>query len=254
MKQKTPVPVIDVSELTFERNGEDVIHHFSFQISEGDYVGVIGPNGGGKTTLLRLLLGLTRPTTGTIRLFGKHPTDRGVRRDVAYVAQRGGSLDSQFPATVREVIRAGRTPRLGLFRPFGAADEKAVRRAVKELDIERLLDRPMARLSGGERQKVLLARALAGEPRLLILDEPTDGLDPGSRDEFYALLRKLNKGGLTIVFVSHDVHAVAQEAGAAICLKHNLVCHGEKACLIDRQELHNLFHASRAELLTHHDT
>lgn len=244
--------IIQATNLTFARNGEEIIHHFSFEIKEGDYVGVIGPNGGGKTTLIRLLLGLLVPTEGSIRMFDGTPTDAHIRKQIGYVAQRGGNIDSQFPATVEEVVRSGRTARLGLFGVFGSADEKAIAHAVEMMGIEKFMKRPIGRLSGGERQKVLLARALAGEPKILFLDEPVDGLDPASRDEFYNLLRKLNKDGLTIISVSHDVHTISQEARSAICLKHQLVCHGTKACLIGQEELKDLFHKDRKEILHHH--
>ena len=247
-------PIINVKHLLFERNEEDIIRDFSFEIFAGDYVGIIGPNGGGKTTLLKLLLGLLKPTHGSIEILGGVPTQSEVRKQIGYVAQRGGNLDAQFPATVEEVIRSGRTPRLGFFGRMHAKDEKAIKHAVVSMGIEPFLKRPMYKLSGGERQKVLLARALVGEPKILFLDEPVDGLDPASRDDFYKLLRKLNKDGLTIVFVSHDVHTVAEEANSAICLKHQLVCHGSKACLIDKEELQDLFHKDKKEILLHHDT
>lgn len=231
---------IVANNLSFKRNGEEIIHGFSFSIAEGAYVGVIGPNGGGKTTLLRLMLGLEKPTTGSLRLFDRAPTDRHIRRQIGYVPQRGGNLDPLFPATVEEVIHSVR------------ASESGVRKAVQQLNIKHLLTRPMSHLSGGERQKVLLARALAIEPKILFLDEPVDGLDPKSRDEFYTLLRQLNANGLTIVFVTHDVHAIAEEADSALCLKHQLVCHGHKACHIDREELQNLVHTDKASLREHH--
>ncbi len=252
MSIKKKSPIISVDNLTFERGSEHIIHDFSFEIQAGDYVGVIGPNGGGKTTLLRLLLGLLRPHHGEITVLGGKPTDRAVRRQIGYVAQRGGNIDSQFPATVEEVVRSGRTAQHGLFGWLNEKDEKAIQRAIDMMGIAPLLSRPIGKLSGGERQKVLLTRALVAEPKILFLDEPVDGLDPASRDEFYALLRKLNKDGLTIVSVSHDVHTVSQEARSAICLKHQLVCHGSKACLIGEKELKDLFHKDKKELLRHH--
>ncbi len=244
MRVKKASTIIEAKNLSFSRNGEEVLHDFSFAIPEGDYVGVIGPNGGGKTTLLRLLLGLEKPTSGSLKVLGT----------VGYVAQRGGTLDSQFPATVEEVVRAGRTAKLGWFGRWKKIDETAVDKAMAEMKITKLRARPLSRLSGGERQKVLLARAMAAEPQILFLDEPVDGLDPQSRDDFYKLLRVINKRRVTIIFVSHDVHAMTREASSALCLKHQLVCHGDKACHIAGQQLRDLFHQSSAELLHHHDT
>ncbi len=232
-------PIIHVEHLIFERGNEQIIHDFSFEIQEGDYVGIIGPNGGGKTTLLKLLLGLIKPSHGSIRVFGESPTQKSVRRQIGYMPQRGGNIDPQFPATVEEVIDISKHVHAG-------------KQVLKDLDITHLLHRPLFQLSGGERQKVMLARALMRKPKILYLDEPVDGLDPASRDEFYAMLRKLNRNGLTIVFVSHDVHTVAEEANAAICLKHQLVCHGTNACVIGSDELKDLFHKDKKELLMHH--
>lgn len=252
MPQKKKAPIIQATNLTFVRNGEEIIHHFTFDVHAGDYVGIIGPNGGGKTTLVRLLLGLLTPTQGQIKMLGGSPTDRVVRKQIGYVAQKGGTLEALFPASVEEVIRSGRMAHTGLFGRIKPKDEKAIQHAIDTMNIRPLLSRHMSKLSGGERQKVLLARALVGEPKILFLDEPLDGLDPASREEFYASLRRLNKEGMTILSVSHDVHAMAQEARSAICLKHQLVCHGSKACVIDKQELQDLFHKDRKELMKHH--
>ncbi len=245
-------PIISARNLTFERGEEHIIHDFSFEIFAGDYVGILGPNGGGKTTLLRLMLGLLKPHQGELVILGGKPTDRAVRRSFGYVAQRGGNIDVQFPATVEEVVRSGRASQHGLLAWNNTKDEQAIQRAVEMMNIQHLLERPIGKLSGGERQKILLARALAGEPKILFLDEPVDGLDPASRDEFYDMLRSLNKQGLTIIFVSHDVHAIAKEARSAICLKHQLVCHGTKACLIGQEQLRDFFHKDRDELRHHH--
>lgn len=252
MPVETSQPVIRASKLSYVRNGEEIIHDFSFEIKAGDYVGIIGPNGGGKTTLLRLLLGLLPPTSGSIEVLGGPATDACVRRQIGYVAQRGGNLDPQFPATVEEVVRSGRIPHLGLFGRFKEHDEDAIRQAMGDMGLATLWKRPLSKLSGGERQKVLLARAMASEPKILCLDEPTDGLDPASRDAFYAMLRRINESGVTIIFVSHDIHAVSKEARSAICLKHQLVCHGDTACHIGQEELRDLFHPDRADLLSHH--
>lgn len=245
-------PIIRATDLSYSRNGEEIIQDFSFEIQAGDYVGIIGPNGGGKTTLLRLLLGLLEPNRGTIEVLGSLSGEACVRRQIGYVAQRGGNLDPQFPATVEEVVRSGRFPHLGLFKSFRPHDEDAVRVAMEDMGLAPLWNRPLSRLSGGERQKVLLARAMASQPKILCLDEPTDGLDPASRDAFYAMLRRINESGVTIIFVSHDIHAVAKEARSAICLKHQLVCHGESACHIGQERLRDLFHPDRDDLLAHH--
>src|SRR5689334_19101559 len=145
LKKTSSPAVIEARNLSFNRNGEEIIHDFSFEIAEGSYVGVIGPNGGGKTTLLRLLLGLIEPTSGEVRVLGGKATDGAVRRRIGYVPQRGGNLDAQFPATVEEVVRAGRAPLLGLGGRFRPADEAAVAKAAKTMGIEPLWGRPIGR-------------------------------------------------------------------------------------------------------------
>ncbi len=235
--------IIEAENLSYERGGEMIIDGFSFQIERGQFVGIIGPNGGGKSTLLKLIIGLLQPTGGSVKLFGKNPQSKEARRRMAYVAQRGGNIDGQFPATVEEVVRSG----LAL-RSHGSVD-----RALKALEITALRLRTLSHLSGGERQRVLLARALVSDPELLVLDEPTDGLDPESRDDLFATLRKLKKERhVTILFVSHDVHVVAREADAALCLRHELICHGHEACYLKRNDLRNVFHAHHEEIAQHH--
>lgn len=242
---------IEAEGLTYVRNGEALFENFSFTIAPGAYVAVIGPNGGGKSTLLRVLLGLLEPTKGSVRIFGLPNTDKHARRRIGYVAQRGGLIDANFPATSEEVVEAGRTQIRGLLARPSAADEKAIDAAFDATNIGYLRHRVIASLSGGERQRVLLARALAAEPDILMLDEPIEGLDPGSREEFYATLKALNKKGKTIIFVSHDVHRIAREADSALCLRHELVCHGEKACVVTGSAMKNLHH-DHNDLEAHH--
>lgn len=225
---------------------------FSFDITAGSYVAIIGPNGGGKTTLLQVLLGLMEPTSGSVTLFGYPSFDRRARCRVGYVPQRGGLIDQTFPATVEEVVLAGRTQHQRFFLRTSGNDKVMMEKAMELLKILPLKKRVMSSLSGGERQRVLLARALCANPDLLILDEPVDGLDPASREEFYDALRRIHAQGKTILFVTHDVHRIASEADSAICLRHELVCHGKKACHISEQELRNIYHKDQGELTQHH--
>jgi zinc transport system ATP-binding protein len=168
--------VIESKELVFIREGVTIIDDFSFAIEKGTIVGIIGPNGGGKSTLLKLMMGLLTPTKGEVTILGKKPTSRAARTHIAYVAQRGGNIDPLFPATVREVVQAGLRTKKN--------KEQKTQKVLKDLDIYHLSDRHLSRLSGGERQRALIARALISEPKILFLDEPTDGLDPESRADF----------------------------------------------------------------------
>lgn len=242
---------IEAKDLTYARNGEALFEDFSFTIDRGSYVAVIGPNGGGKSTLLRVMLGILAPTSGQVRIFGLPCEDRHARRRVGYVAQRGGMIDPSFPATAEEVVEAGRAQVRGLMARPDVADEKAVDAAFDATNVGHLRHRVISSLSGGERQRVLLARALAAEPDILMLDEPIEGLDPGSREEFYGTLKSLNKKGKTIIFVTHDVHRIAKEADSALCLRHEVVCHGEKACLVKGSAMKYLHH-DHHDLEAHH--
>ena len=246
------IPAIEAVGLSYVRNGEPLFHDFSFTVKKGAYTAVIGPNGGGKTTLLRVLLGLLPPTSGSVQLFGKPNTTREARRCIGYVSQRGGLIEPTFPATTQEMVTSGRTQRLAFWNRLDSSDRQIVEEAFDMMHISHLRHRVFSSLSGGERQRVLLARALASQPDLLILDEPVDGLDPKSREEFYEALRHINAQGKTILFVTHDVHRLAKEADSAICLRHELVCHGAKACLITGTQLHDLYHPTKSELIEHH--
>jgi zinc transport system ATP-binding protein len=237
--------IIEAKKLTYVRDGELIIDKFDFRVTRGQLVGIIGPNGGGKSTLVRLIAGLIRPTSGTVRIFGMDPAERAARRLLSYVPQRGGNIDAQFPATVEEIVRSGTVGR--------KTCDHAAEEAMDIMDVTHLRNRTLGFLSGGERQRALIARALASRPELLILDEPTDGLDPDARASLYATLRQLREERrMTVLLVSHDVHAVAHEADAALCLRHELVCHGHKVCMLRGEKIRNAFHSERAELAEHH--
>ncbi|QIA27708.1 metal ABC transporter ATP-binding protein [Thermaerobacter sp. PB12/4term] len=215
-------PVLELDGVHFAYDGRPVLEDVSLRVFPGELVGLIGPNGSGKTTLLRLALGLLRPQAGTVRLFGQPTAQFRDWGRVAYVPQRA-TLQSGVPATVREVVHTGRLHGPRLWRPWSAADEAAVARALREVDLENLADEPVARLSGGQAQRVLLARALAGDPALLLLDEPTVGIDPGAQERFLVLLRRLREErGVAMVLVSHDVGAISQEVTRLACLNRRL--------------------------------
>lgn len=217
---------IEVNNLSFKYGTEVVLENISFTVAKGDYLGVIGPNGGGKTTLMKIILGLLKPYEGEVKILGK---DLPVFKDkfrVGYVPQRISQNVSQFPATVSEVVITGRTARAGVFGRLGAEDLKAADWAMGVTDVYGYRNDSLAQLSGGELQRVFIARALASKSEILILDEPTVGVDIGVQEKFYRLLRELNKDlKLTILFVTHDIEAIVNEAKYVLCLNKDLVCH-----------------------------
>lgn len=234
--------IIELNNVSFSYGNNPVVEGLTFSIKRGEYLGIIGPNGGGKTTLIKIILGLLHPTEGTVRLFGQDHHDFKERYRIGYVPQRVAQDDKEFPATVLEVVRSGRTVRRGLFKHFTKDDEQAVDRAMEIAGITRYRDTLVGKLSGGERQRVYIARALASEPEMLILDEPTVGVDIGAQKTFYEFLSSLNREHhLTIIFVSHDVDIVSEQTHTVLCMNHNLVCHGLPRELLNEHILKRLY-------------
>jgi zinc transport system ATP-binding protein len=191
-----------------------VLHHVDLAVEQGTFTAVIGPNGGGKSTLLKIALGLAEPLRGEVELLGERPAR--ARRHVGYLPQTA-HLDPAFPVTVREVVGHGRLGGGRRWGPLRQDDRAAVDAALGEVDATDLADRPLAHLSGGQRQRVLIARALATDPRMLVLDEPAAGLDPASQTDLYDLLSHL-AARLTVLVVSHHVSLVSRHVQQVICI------------------------------------
>lgn len=201
-----------------------VLEDVTLTIFQHDFLGIIGPNGGGKTTLLKVLLGLVKPDSGLVSVFGNAPEQ--ARSKIGYVSQRP-VFDHDFPASVRDVVMMGRYNRAGLLRRYHRGDKAAVEKALVRVGMEDYCDKQIGRLSGGQQQRVFVARALVSEPELLLLDEPTASIDPTMQAEFYELLAEL-KQGLTIVMVSHDIGAISVYVDKIACLNRQLYYHGSK--------------------------
>ncbi len=214
-------PLVRLEGVDFAYDGEPVLEDASLRIDRGDFAALVGPNGGGKTTLLKLILGLYQPHRGLVEVFGGPPAE--VSRRIGYLPQRP-EFDPLFPVTVLDVVLMGRLR--GGFRPtfFHRADHQAAQSALEEVELGELAGRHFSRLSGGQRQRVLIARVLATHPELLLLDEPTAGLDPQAERELFQLLRQLNRK-LTIVLVSHDLFFVSRFVNKVICVKRTVQVH-----------------------------
>lgn len=248
------VPVFDVKNLMLTINEQTILENISLQINKGEYTALIGPNGGGKTTLIRLLLGLQKADSGEIRLFGVVQKHFQKWDKIGYVPQRAAHVDLNFPATVLEVVMMGRTAKRGLFGREREEDVLAVEEAMQKMDVTHLQARLIGTLSGGQRQRVMIARALASKPEVLILDEPNTGVDIVSQQRFYALLRELNsKEKLTILFITHDIGVIADDIGRLLTVNRSLLtCNDPKEAMscaemsklygIDAHLLHNHHH------------
>ena len=227
------VPIFDVKNVSFNVKGQSILSHISFEIFHSEYIAIIGPNGGGKTTLIRMLLGLEKPSSGIVKIFGKNLKDFKQWHKIGFVPQRAAQVDQNFPATALEIVKMGRVAKRKLFSRETEEDKQAVYDAMAKMDILHLRDKIVGTLSGGQRQRVMIARALASRPEILILDEPNTGVDVVSQQNFYALLAKLNKEDqITIVFVTHDIGVIADDIGRLFTINQKaIVCNDPKEAM-----------------------
>lgn len=217
--------IIEMRGVSFSYGEVPVLVDIDFDIHQGDYIGLIGPNGSGKTTFLKIMLGLVPLEKGSVKLFGADIRDFRRWEKVGYVPQKATHFDPKFPASVQEVVAMGRYRKL-FARGEKAAERAAVRKALEEVDMWEFRDRLIGDLSGGQQQRVFIARALVNEPEVIFLDEPTTGVDEKTQDGFYDLLRMLNRElGITLVLVSHDIRRVAEEVMHIACVDRTLTCH-----------------------------
>lgn len=230
---KFSVPIFDVKNLSFVLKEQTILSNISLEIFPSEYIAIIGPNGGGKTTLIRMLLGLEKQTSGEVRIYGKKLSHFKDWHKIGYVPQRASLIDSSFPATVLDIVKMGRTSQRSLFKPLSRLDKQLVDDAMAKMDISGLKDKMVGTLSGGQRQRVMIARALASKPEILILDEPNTGVDVGSQKRFYALLRELNqKEGITIVFITHDIGVIADDIARLFTINQKaIICNNPKQAL-----------------------
>ncbi|SFR61844.1 zinc transport system ATP-binding protein [Halogeometricum rufum] len=242
--------VLELADVTYSYAERPAVEDVSLTVESGDFLGLVGPNGSGKTTLLKLMLGLLRPDEGSVTLFDRpaHEFDDGTR--VGYVSQEATGAAGGMPVTVREVVTMGRYPHVGLGR-FGKRDTDRIAEALETVGVAHLADRRFSTLSGGQKQRVVIARALAADADLLALDEPTVGVDAESRESFYELLRELNRDGLTILLVEHDIGVVTAFTTRVACLNRRLFFHGDSLDFSESDALREAYGADQ-RLLDHH--
>jgi zinc transport system ATP-binding protein len=214
--------VIEIHNLNFSFNGQAVLQDVDLDVKEGDFMAMIGPNGGGKTTLLKLMLGLLAVDSGSIRVFGERP--RAVSHRIGYVPQ-DVNINKDFPVSATDVVLMGKLkPGRGWSR-HSQADRDAARDALIQVGMQEFCARRIGELSGGQKQRVFVARALITQPELLFLDEPTASIDTRGQREFYTLLKELNKQ-ITIIVVSHDLMVVSEFVKSVACVNQRLHYHG----------------------------
>lgn len=236
-----PKTCIEVRDVSFGYSGVPILQDITFDVREGEYLGIIGPNGGGKTTLFKVILGLLKAQTGEVRIYGEPLGSFRKKHLIGYVPQRSLS-DYYFPASVEEVVRSGRTAKLGLLGRFTKEDAASVERVMEVTGVATFRKKLIGQISGGERQRVFIARALASDPKILILDEPDVGVDVSTQEKFYSFLEDLNaKEGLTVLLISHDIDVVAHQARTILCLNKRLVCHGPPRDFITEEYMQKLY-------------
>lgn len=212
---------VKLEDVSFSYDERLTLDGVNLDLREQEFVSIVGPNGGGKTTLLKLILGLLKPTRGTVSVFGEPPSE--ARRRIGYMPQHA-HLDPQFPVNVFDVALMGRLGQSRIMGPYSRSDKAAAEQSLKRMRMWDLRNEHFSALSGGQRQRVLIARALACEPELLLLDEPTAGLDMTVEMELYDLLREFSSK-LTVVMVSHDLGFVSKFVNQVVCVKNTAVVH-----------------------------
>jgi zinc transport system ATP-binding protein len=216
-------PIIEVEGVTISRSGEKVIEDATFKVMRGDFVGVVGPNGGGKTTILKATLGLLPRDDGVIRIFGTPIEQFRDWRRVAYVSQDSINFDQSFPLSVRELVSLGRINSENIGHRLNAKDWGSVDEMLKLMGIRDLSEKRVGQLSGGQKQRVFVAKAMARDPEVLFLDEPVAGVDAETQERFYMKLSNLNaQRGTTIIDVSHDLSSVFCRMNRVVCVNRRV--------------------------------
>lgn len=219
--------IIELKNVSYSYGDVPAVKDVDLEVHKGDYLGIIGPNGGGKTTVIRLILGLLTPSNGKIQIYNQDIKSFHDWSKIGYVSQNVKNLDSNLPMTVQEVVAMGRYPKIGLFHFPKENDLIKIRQALENVDMWDYRNRLIGDLSGGQQQRVFIARALSGEPEIVILDEPTIGVDIETQKQFYSLMQKLNKEiNLTLILVSHELDVVAHEATEIAYINCNIIYYG----------------------------
>ena len=231
-------PIIQIKNLDAAYHGKVVLNNVSLSIMEHDFIGIIGPNGGGKTTLLKVLMGLIKPVKGRV----EYAIDRS---EIGYLPQ-GNQVDEQFPITVKEVVASGLDHGPGFGNRIGTGKKQQLEQVLEQVGIAALHSRPIGELSGGELQRTLLARAIVSSPRLLILDEPNTHVDNRFEMELYALLGEFNKT-ITILLVSHDIGTISPYIKSIACVNRDLHYHASNEISEEQLKVYNC----PIEIITH---
>lgn len=244
--------IVNLEDVWFRFNEKWVLKSIYLTCKKGEILGIVGPNGGGKSTLLNIILGCLKPEKGKVLLFGKKP-DKETRLEVGYLPQISHA-DRQFPVNVMDVVLMGLYNRLGLFSFPRKADRDHAMELLHQVDMANYANKSYQSLSGGQKQRVNIARALASNPKLLVLDEPSTGIDSIAQEHFYELLAKLrDEQGISVIMVTHDIGTVTSYADRVACLNREIHYHGEpNSCFTT--ELHHKVFGKDLKIMVHDST
>lgn len=248
--------IVKLENVSFKYDREWIVKDVDLKIETGQFLGLVGPNGSGKSTLIKLMLGLVKPDRGAVRLFGTPLKQYSEWQEIGFVSQKANSFNSGFPATVLEVVKTGLVSRVGAFRFFNKKHKEKALEALRTVEMEEYAHSNIGELSGGQQQRVFIARALVSDPSLLILDEPTVGVDAKHVTEFYDLLARLNKEqGITLLMVSHDIGTITDHATHVVCMNKTVHFHGatEEYKEFSEEDLNQLYGHTVQQLTHNHD-
>lgn len=235
--------IIEIKDLGFDYGEGWVFHKLNLEITEGDFVAVIGANGAGKSTLLKMLANVIEPTIGDISYYDTPISQFKNWERIGYVPQNPGRQQKNFPISVREVVGLGLLGANSLVHRHNAEDKAAINEIMERFNLMDLRYRKIGDLSGGQQQRVFLARAMVKQPKILLLDEPATGIDTAAKADLYAMLKKINREqGVTIIMVSHDLELAADAAQNALCLDHGICFWGEVHAALKHHHKHGYFY------------
>lgn len=234
--------IVGLSNVTVKYGNTVALSNIDLDILEGEFVGIIGPNGSGKTTLLKLILGLLKPTSGTISIFGRQGRLKGrIRNKIGYIPQNP-EIDPYFPIKVIDVVMMGRFAKLGFFRHPNKEDKKIVLESLEKVGMKGYVNTPFGHLSSGQQQRVAIARVLAQQPQMLLLDEPTANIDMGTQDVIINLINQIHQSQqITIFYVAHEINLLSKYLNKVVCLNQTIYKIGSPKEVLNEEVLTNLY-------------
>jgi len=246
------MPIISIKNLNYTVGEQKILTNISFDINQGEYVALLGPNGGGKSTLIKLILGLLTPTSGEIEILSIKQKRFKEYYKIGYVPQNVSLFDSNFPLSVYETVALGLSSQKPWFSFLTKRDKEKIDSVLDRVDITNLQDKNLSQLSGGQRQRVMIARALVSQPKILILDEPSTGVDIASQEKFYQFLKRLNiEQNLTIIFITHDLGIIVDDVTNVLAVNQTMIFKGTSKEILSCESVSELY-GTKSHIIGHH--